>query len=218
MSLRIFEDPVEAAESPQPADVSFWARIIFCAGAALVAVIPGFVTTYSALAITNLFRRITNAENASASNVLDNIHLFNRPLVIALGISALLSFGTALVLATNEKYRLAAVGFPFSIGVLIIAATPPLLLWFAETTIIDVMTGKITDGSVSVVAQKISNLLFSAAGLGLLAQGATFVCSVVSLCIPVTKRADPSSLHRAFTWAVSGAVLLVFAGAYFILV
>jgi len=218
MSLRIFEDPVEVAESPQPGDVSFWARIAFCAGALLVAVIPGFVTTYSALAITNLFRGMRNAETAGSAAVLDNIHVFNRPLVIALGISALLSFVTALVLATNEKLRLAAVGFPLSIGVPIIAATPALCLWFAETTIIDVMTGKITEGPVSVVAQTISNLLFSAAGLGLLSQGATFVCAIISLCIPVRKRSDPSSLRRAFTWAVSGTVLLVFAVAYFVLV
>jgi hypothetical protein len=218
MSLRIFEDPVEVAESPQPGDVSFWARIAFCGGALLVTVIPGYVTTYAALGITNLFRGMTNAESASAANVLDNIHVFNRPLVIALGISALLSFVTALVLATNEKLRFAAVGFPLSIGVPITAATPALFLWFAETTIIDVMTGKITDGPISVIAQRIGNLLFSAAGLGLLSQGATFVGAVISLCIPVKKRSDPSSPRRAFTWAISGVLLLVFAGAYFVLV
>ena len=218
MSLRIFEDPVEVAESPQPDDVSFWARIAFCAAAALVAVIPGVVTTYSALGITNLFRNMTNAENAGAATVLDGMHVFNRPLVVALGVSALLSFVTALVMATNEKLRLAAVGFPFSIVVLIMAAMPALFLWFAETTIIDVMTGKITDGPVAVIAQRISNLLFSAAGLGLLSQGATFAGAIISLCIPVRKRTDPSSLRRSFTWAVSGILLLVFAGAYFVLV
>jgi hypothetical protein len=218
VSLRIFEDPVEVAESLQPADVSFWARIAFCGMAALVTVIPGFVTTYAALGIANLFRNMTNAETSGSAYVLDNIHVFNRPLVFALGISALLSFVTALVLATNEKLRLAAVGFPFSIGVPIIAAMPAVFLWFAETTIIDVMTGKITDGPVNVVAQRIANLLFSAAGLGLLSQGATFICAVISLCIPVSKRTDPTSLRRAFTWAVSGILLLVFAGAYFIIV
>ena len=147
MSLRIFEDPVKVAESPHSTEVSFWTRIAFCAGASLVAVIPGVVTTYSALGITNLFRSLTNAESATSANVLGNIHVFNGPLIIALGIAALLSLITALVLATNEKLRLAAVGFPFSIGVPIIAATPALFLWFAETTIIDVMTGKITEGS-----------------------------------------------------------------------
>ena len=218
MSLRIFEAPVEVAEAPRPADVSFWARIAFCGGALLVTVIPGYVTTYAALGITNLFRGLTNAESASAANVLDNIHVFNRPLVIALGISALLSFVTALILASNEKLRLAAVGLPLSIGVPIIAATPALFLWFAETTIIDVMTAKITDGPVTEIAQRISNLLFSAAGLGLLSQGATFVCAIVSLCIPVRKRTDPLSLRRAFPWAVSGILLLVFAVAYFVVV
>lgn len=218
MSLRIFEDPVEVVESPQAADVSFWARIAFCGVAALVTVIPGFVTTYAALGITNLFRGMTNAETSGAATVLDKIHVLNRPLVIALGISALLSFVTALVLATNEKLRLAAVGLPFSIVVLIIAVMPAFFLWIAETTIIDVMTGKITSGPIADVAQRISNLLFSAAGLGLLSQGATFVGAIISLCIPVRKRTDPSSLRRAFMWAVSGILLLVFAGAYFVLV
>ncbi len=218
MSLRIFEDPVEVAESPQAADVSFWARLAFCGVAGLVTVIPGFVTTYTALGITNLFRNMVNAETSGSAFVLDNIHVFNRPLVIALGISALLSFVTALVLATNEKLRLAAVGLPLAIGVPIIAAMPAVFLWFAETIIIDVMTGKITDGPVAEVAQRISNLLFSAAGLGLLSQGATFICAVISLCIPVTKRTDPTSLRRAFTWAVCGILLLVFAGAYFVIV
>ena len=161
---------------------------------------------------------MTNAETAGAAAVLDNIHVFNRPLVIALGISALLSFVAALVVATNEKYRLAAVGFPFSIGIPIMAVTPALCLWFAETTILDVMTGKIADAPIADVAQRISNLLFSAAGLGLLSQGATFVCSIISLCIPVRKRTDPLSLRRAFTWAASGMVLLVFAAAYFVLI
>ena len=78
-----------------------------------MAVIPALVTTYSALGITNLFRNMTNAENAGAATVLGGIHVFNRPLVIALGISALLSFVTALVLATNEKYRFACRRFSF---------------------------------------------------------------------------------------------------------
>lgn len=218
MSLRIFEEPVEVAEAPKPDDVSFWARLVFCAGASAVAVIPCLATSYTALGITNLFRGMTNAENSGMATVLDSIHVLNRPLVIALGISALLSFVTALILATNEKLRMAAVGLPFSIGVPIIAAMPPLFLWFSETTVIDVMTGKISEGPVSEVAQIIANLLFAAAGLGLLAQGVVFACSVGSLVIPVRKRTDPTSLRRAFVWAVSGTLLLVFAGAYFTLI
>lgn len=218
MSLRIFDDQVAVAEELKPDEVSFWARLIFCGGASLVAGIPCLATSFSALGVTNLLRGMKNAETAGMEYVLNGIHVSNRPLVIALGISAVLSFVTALVLATDEKRRMAAVGFPFSIGVPIIAATPALFLWFPETIVIDVVTGKITEGPISEVAQTIANFLFAAVGLGLLAQGVLFVCSVISLCIPVRKRTDPAALRRAFPWTVSGTLLLVFAGAYFTLV
>ena len=218
MSLRIFEDAPEATETSEPLDVSFWSRILFTAWAAIVAVVPAFTTGYCGLAITNVFRGMTTAENASSSVVLDSMHSFNRPVVITLAISALLSFGMALVLAINPRARLAGVGLPFSIAIPIIAALPALVLWFGETTTIDVLTGKLTHPTVDETAQTISSLFFSAIALGLLAQGVTLVCAIVSLLMPLRKRDDPLSLRRPFVWAVSGTLLLVFAGAFFTLV
>jgi hypothetical protein len=217
MSLRIFEEPVEAVESPQQLEASFAARTLFCIWASLVAAIPAFVTSYAGLAITNVFRSMTNAENASTAVVLDALHRFNRPVIITLGISAFLSFALALVIATNPRARLASVGLPFSIAVPIIAALPAVILWFSETTTIDVLSGKITNSPVESTAQTISSLLFSAIALGLLAQGATLICAIVSLFMPLRKRSDPLSLGRAFVWAVSGTLLLVFAAAYFVI-
>jgi hypothetical protein len=218
MSLRIFEEPLETVESQQQLDVSFAARILFCIWASLVAVIPAFVTAYCGLAITNIFRSMTSAENASSAVVFDSIHRFNRPVIITLGISAFLSYVLALVLATNPRARLASVGLPFSIAAPIIAALPAVMLWFAETTTIDVLTSKITNAPVQETAQTISNLLFSAIALGLLAQGATLICAIVSLFMPLRKRNEPLSLRRAFVWAASGTVLLVFAVSYFVLI
>ena len=218
MSLRIFEDAPEAAESSEPLDVSFGARILFTAWAGIVAAIPAFTTGYCGLAITNVFRGMTNAETASSTVVFNSMHSFNRPVVITLAISALLSFGMALVLAINPRARLAAVGLPFSIAVPIIAALPAVVLWFGETTTLDVLTGKMTHAPVQETAQTISNLFFSAIVLGLLAQGVTLICAIVSLFMPLRKRDDPFSLRRAFVWAVSGTLLLFFAGAYFTLI
>jgi hypothetical protein len=218
MSLRIFDETVETVESPQQLDVSFGARILFSAWAALVAIIPAITTAYCGLAMTRVFRSMTSAEDASSAVIFDSLHSFNRPVVITLGISAILSFAMALILATNPKARLASVGLPFSIVVPIIAALPAVILWFAETTTLDVLTGKITNASVQETAQTIGNLFFSAIALGLLAQGVAFICAIVSLFIPLRKRNDPFSLRRAFVWAVSGTLLLVFSIAYFVLI
>ena len=217
MSLRIFDEPAETAEAPQSLDVSFAAKIFFCVWAALVAVIPPITTSYAALGITNMFRSMTNAENAGARVVMDTLHRFNRPLVVALAISAFMAFAFALVIATNVKSRLTSVGLPFSVAVPIIAALPALFLFFAETTTIEVITTKDRNYPVQATAQMVSNLLFCAIAAGLLAQAVTLVCAIVSLFVPVTKRKDPLSLKRAFVWAVSGTLLLVFAVAFFVL-
>lgn len=218
MSLRIFDETAETVETPQQLDVSFAARILFSAWAALVAIMPAITTAYCGLAITRVFRSMTNAETAGSALVFGSLHSFNRPVVITLAISAFLSFVMALILATNPKARLASVGLPFSIAVPIIAALPAVILWFGETTTIDVLTGKITDASVAETAQTISNLLFSAIALGLLGLGVALICAIVSLFIPLRKRNEPFSLRRAFVWAVSGTILLVFSVAYFVLI
>lgn len=217
MSLRIFEEPAQVIETPQQTDVSFAGRILFCALASLVAVIPAITTAYSGLGVTNVFRRMSNPEHASTAIAMDALHRFNRPLIVALAISAVMSFGFALFLATNAKGRLNSVGLPFSIGIPIIAALPVVFLWFAETTTIDVLGGKVANAAIQESAQTISNLMFSAIAAGLLAQGVTLVCAIVSLFMPITKRTDPLSLRRAFVWAVSGTVLLVFAVAFFVI-
>ena len=218
MSLRIFDEPAQVVETPQQQDVSFAARILFCTWAAVVAAIPAFVTAYSGLAITNVFRAMTNAENARTVVVMDALHRFNRPVVITLAISAFLAFVLALIVATNPRARLNSVGLPFSVSVPIIAALPAVFLWFAETTTIDLITGKLINPNVQATAQTISNLMFSSIAAGLLAQGVSLVCAIVSLFIPITKRPDPLSLRRAFAWAVSGTLLFVFAVAFFVLV
>jgi hypothetical protein len=113
---------------------------------------------------------------------------------------------------------MASVGLPFSIGIPILAATPALLLWYAETTTIDVLSGKHTNTPIPVIAETISRFLFWALASGLIVQPVTLVCAVISLCIPVRLRSDAFSLRRAFVWAMVGVLLLVFAGVYFVLV
>ena len=217
MTTTLFEEPSEVVELSQ-AHVSIVERLVFCAWAVVVNVIPALAATYSALQVANFFRSLKNAENATKSNVFAHLHALNTPMVIALGISALLAFGFALVLAIEPRRRLASVGLPLSISVPILAAIPGLFLWFAETTTIDVFSSKLTNAAVASMAQTISLLLFAALAWGLLVQGAAVVFSIVSLCIPIKRRTDAFSLRRAFVWAVTGMLLLVFAGAYFVLV
>ena len=217
MSLRIFEETAEPAESVQPADVSFPARLIFCGWASSVAAGPVLTTIYGAMGITNLFRGMTNAETASASIVLSGLHFLNRPLIVALVIAALLAFGIAVILAIYPSFRLASVGLPFSFGVPILAIMPAMFLWLAESNTIDVLSGKATDTPGSV-AQTISSLIFIAFGSGLLMQGVILVCAIVSMCITPRRRKDPLSSLRPFAWTVSAMLLLVFAVVFFVLV
>jgi len=217
MSLRILEDAAEPAESVQQADVSFPARLIFGGWAALVAAGPVLTTIYGAMGITSLFRGMTNAETATASRVLSGLHFLNRPLIVALVIAALLAFGIAVVLAIYPRFRLASVGLPFSFGVPILAIVPAIFLWLAETTTIDVLSGKAT-GTPGSVAQTISTLIFIAFGSSLLMQGVILVCAIVSLCITPRRRKDALSSLRPFAWSVSAMLLLIFAVVFFVIV
>lgn len=218
MTLRLFEEPVEAAESAQQANVSLVERVFYAAWAAVVALIPAIATIYSAYQITNLFRNIRNAETDGATYILTHLHMYNQPLVIALVVAALLAFGVALALATSDKRRWASVGLPFSVGLPILAALPAVLLWWAETTTLDVITNKYIHTPPAVVAQQISMLLFSALALAMLMQGAIVLCAIVSLCIPARRRQEPTAPRRAFIWAVTAVLLLAFALAYYVLV
>ena len=218
MTTRLFEADLEAAESAQQTQVSLAARLLHCIWASLVAVIPAIAASYTALQITNVFRNMRNAETSGSEAVLGPLPVLNTTMVIALGVSAFLAFAIALVLAVDAKSRIASVGLPFSIGILLTAATPAWFLWLAETTVIDVVSGKVIDTPVPVVAQNVSLLLLSALASGLVAQAVILICAIISLCIPTARRTDALSLRRAFVWAVSGTLLLVFAGAFFILI
>jgi len=217
MTIKLFEEPSEAVELSQ-AHVSLAERLLFSVWAVLVSGIPALAAAYSALQITNFFRSLKNAEEATNAHVFAHLHTLNTPMVVALGISAFLALGFALVLAIEPKRRLASVGLPFSISVPILAAIPAFFLWFAETTTIDGFSGKLGNTSIASTAQTVSLLLFAALVWGLLVLGAAVVCAIVSLCIPIKKRTDALSLPRAFVWAVTGTLLLVFAGAYFVLI
>jgi hypothetical protein len=217
VTIKIFEEPLETAESQQ-LDVSILTRIIFCGLASLVAIVPALAAAITAFRLSRFFAGLRNAESAGSAVVTSNLHVLNTPLVVLLGASAFLAFLIALVLAVDPKYRLAAVGLPFSIGIPLIPAIPALLLWSVETTTLEILSGRLTGGSVQEMAQRISMLLMGTMIFGLLAVGITFVCAVVSLCLPVRRRTEALSLRRAFVWAVTGVLFLVFAGAYFVVV
>jgi hypothetical protein len=217
LTLKLFEEPLESAESQQ-AGVSILTRIIFAGLASLVAIVPAVVSSFTAYRVTTLFTGMTNAESSGRLAVTSGLHLLNTPLVVALGASAFLALLLALVLAVDPKYRLAAVGLPFSIGVTLIPAVPALLLWSVVTTVLDILEGRITSGPVDEMAQRISMLLMGAMVFGLLAVAVTLICAIVSLILPVSRRTDPLSLRRAFVWAVTGMLFLVFAVAYFVVV
>jgi hypothetical protein len=217
VTIGLFDEPSEAIELSQ-AQVSMAERLLFRVWAAVVSAIPALAAAYSALEMSRFFRSLRNAEDATNSSVFAHMHILNMPMVIALGIAAFLALGFALVLAIEPKRRLASVGLPFSISVPILAAMPALFLWFAETNAIDVFSSKLLDATVASTAQTVSLLLFAAMVWGLLVLGAAVVFSIVSLCIPMKSRTDAFSLRRACVWAVTGTLLLVFAGAYFVLV
>lgn len=218
MTIKLFEAPLEATESAAQLEAPIASRVLFAGLASLVAIIPALTAACTAFRVMRFYATLVNAESAGKAHVISSLDLFNTPMVIALGISALLAFVIALLLAVEPKRQLAAVGLPFSIGIPIIAAIPSFMLWSVETTTLDLLAGKLVGGSVEEVAQRINLLLVAAIVWGLGAVGVASICSLVSLIIPVSKRSDALSLRRAFVWAVTGVLLLVFAGAYFVVV
>ena len=218
MTTRLFEEPVETVEPSQQAHVPLATRLAYAVGASLVAIVPAVAATYSAFQVTRLFRSMTNAENARAVTILANFSVSNAPLIIALVVAALLAFALAIVLATDSQRSVASVGLPFSIAVPILGAMPALLLWWAESMVIDILSGKLKDAPVQATAETISNLLFWAIASGLAVPGAVFVGAVVSLCIPVRSRMNAFSIPRAFVWGAVGMLLLILAGAYLVLI
>lgn len=217
VTTRLFEEPVEVVEPP-PTQAPLASRIFCCAGASLVAIVPAVAATYSAFQVTRFFRTLTNAETVSGAKIPAQISVFNTPLIFALGVAALLAFGIAITLATDSKRRQASVGLFFSIVVPILGVTPALLLWWAESTTFDVLSGKHINTSPEVTAQTISTLLFLATAAGLVVPCVVFVCAVVSLCLPARSRINTFSMSRAFVWGAVGMVLLILAGAFFALI
>ena len=215
MTTRIFADVAETTE-PKP-EVTIAARLLYCGLASLVAVLPPIAAAIASYRVTSVFRNLRNAEDIGSAQILIQIDIFNTPLVIALAVAAVLALGIALLLTLDPRRKASSVGLPFSIAVPIIGAVPGLLLWFAETTVIDILTGKFPSGPVATVAATISFLLFCTIAWGPIAVGAAVLCSIVSLCIPADRRTEPLSPRRAFVWAVTGTLLLGFAGGYLIL-
>ena len=218
VSLRIYDEPRETVESPEQVNAPIASRILFALWATVIVVMSALTALYSALQVTNLFRNMRNAEDARAATVFAQLHSSNTPLILGLGASALLAFVLALLLATDDKRRVASVGLPFSIGVPIFAAAPALLLWWAESITIDLLNGRLVRASVAETAGTVSLLIFCAMLAGLVVQAAALVCAIVSLCIPTRSRSEALSIRRAFVWAITGTLLLAFAGALFLLV
>lgn len=218
MTIKLFDAPDEAAEFSEQLPVSIGSRLIYCALALIVAVVPALAAAYGAYCVATVLSGMRDAESAGAARVFTQLHLCNTPLVLALGFSALVAFSTALVLAVEPKRRAASVGLPYSIGVPLIAAIPGMFLWYAETTVMAVLSGKTFDTPIAVLARNISLVLFSVMILGVLAIGASLLCSLVSLCLPAHSRTEPLAQRRVFVWVVTGTLLLAFAAAYFIVV
>ncbi len=217
MTLKLFEEPVETAATTQ-LDVSIATRIISAALASLVAVLPAVLAAFSAYRVWALFASIRNAETAGMAYISMGLHSINTLLVVALGISAFLAFVIALAAAVDPKFRLASVGLPLSIAIPFLAVLPGAFLWSVETTTLNILSGQHIVGSVDETAENLIMMLWATMACGALVVGITGICSVVSLILPVRRRADPLSLRRAFVWAVTGVLMLVVAGAYFIVV
>jgi hypothetical protein len=218
VSLRIFEEPHETAEPIEQTQVSILSRIGFGFWALMVALIPAAVANVSSIRIINLFRSMTNAETAGSAYVLGSLNVINTPMVIALGVASFLAFGMAIALAVYPKLRLAAVGLPFSIAIPILAALPGVFLWNAESNIADLLGGKLRNVSVPEFAQTTNNLVLLGLVSSIVVIALILVCGIVSVCLPRRFRGDPASAPRAFVWAVSGILLLVFGGLFFVVV
>jgi len=218
VTTRLFEEPIEAVESSEQTQVPLATRLLYCIGASLVAIVPSVATTYSGLQIARFFRTLTDAESARATRILGNLSVYNMPLIFALGVSALLAFGIGIALATDSQRRKASVGLPFAIGVPILGVTPAVLLWWVESTMLEVLAGKQINTPPTVVAETISNLLFWAIAASMVAPALIFICAIVSLCIPARLRMNTLSMPRAFVWGAVGMLLLVLAGVFFALI
>jgi len=215
--LKLFEEPTD--EPSQLAGVPIGVRFAGCAVAWLVAFIPAFTAMISAYLLTRFLRSMNNPQSIpSSAMIVSQIGMFNQPLVIGLGVAALLSFVFAMALTINPRLRLASVGFPCSIAILIIAAGPAVLLWCAETHILDALDIKVgSQADVETTASTIALLMFCALLAGILATPASFVVPLVSLLRSPQLRSDALSPHRVMIWLFGSVLLLAFSGIYLFL-
>ncbi|HKN83090.1 MAG TPA: hypothetical protein VJW17_06635 [Pyrinomonadaceae bacterium] len=218
MVLRIFEEPTD--EPTQPVDVSIAVRLAGCAVAWLVAFMPAITAGSSTLQLVRFFRSITPETASSKTAIMSALSNLNVPVIIGLCVSALLAFAFAITLAMKPRFRLASVGLPCSVGVLMMAAAPALLLWTAETDIVDVLnlTTRSSSAEVASTAKTVSELMFAALGLSILTIPASFIAPLVTLLVSPQSRTEPFSQRRVMVWLCGAVLLLVLAGAYLIVV
>jgi len=214
----MFEEPHATAESQEQASVSIGARIVFCLWAISVAILPAVTAAYSSFRVIHSFTNLANAEESGSEWLRHNLQAANTPLWIALAISAVLAFGMALALTINRKRRLAGVGLPLSIGIPFLAVTPAVFLGAAESKIREILLDNVMAFSPADYALTVPSLLMLAIASGLLVLGLTFICGVISLFMSPKRRADALSAPRVFIWLVSGVLLLMCSGAFFILI
>jgi len=217
MVLRILDDPIN--EPSEPVDVSIAVRLAGCAVAWLVAFMPAITAGSSTYRLVKFFRSMTPETASSKAAIMSVLSNLNVPLIIGLCVSALFAFAFAIALAIKPRFRLASVGLPCSVGVLIMAAAPALFLWTAETHIADVLnlTTRSSSAEVASTAQTISQLMFAALGFSILTVPASFIAPLVSLLVSPQSRGEPFSQRRVMVWLCGAVLLLVLAGAYLII-
>jgi len=216
MVLRILEEPID--EPIQPVDLSIGVRLAGCAVAWFVAFMAAFTTTNSGYHLVKFLRSMTPETANSKTAILSGMSNLNVPLIIGLCVSATVAFGFAMAMVINPRVRLASVGLPCSIAIVVMAGAPALLLWIAETYILDVLniTVRGREAEVASTAQTVSELIFAGWGLSILSVPASFVAPFVSLLISPQSRSDPLSQRRLMVWLCGAVLLLALAGAYLI--
>lgn len=216
-SIPMFEQPHASLDSPEQAPVSVGTRIVFCLWAMSIAMLPAVTAAYSSFRVINSFRTLAIAEESGSEWIHKNLQAANTPLWIAFGISALLAFAMALVLAIKPQLRLAGVGLPLSLGIPFLAVTPAVLVGVAESKIREVLSGSFETFSAMDYALTIPWLLMLAIASGVLVLCVTFLSGVISLFLSPQRRAEALSAPRVFIWFISGVLLLMSAGAFFML-
>ena len=202
-----------------PSNVRIGIRIVGCLVASAVAVIPSVTAAYCAYQIRNFFSNLMpeqlSEEPLTVSSLIVAFGAINKPLVIALCFAALLAIAFAIFIAINPKRRLISVGMPFSFGAPLIGCATAFSLWLAEANILTVLESAYTGTEIGSKLATISMLIVGTYTMALVAVGASFMGSIVSLLRSPQSRGLPLSATRATIWIMGGVLLLVCAGAFF---